>query len=524
MDYKRKSKIQMWYKVQELTEQGLNKSQIKRETGLDRATIRNYQQMDEDTFHAWIKNKKNLPQKLSRYRGYVKDLLDKTPYLSSAQVEDRLKENHNDLPQVHSKTVFNFVQTLREEYNIPKPSIQENRSFEKLPEPPYGKEAQVDFGRTWMQDKDKKRKEVYFFVMVLSRSRYKFVCFTDKPFTAKSAVDAHHLAFEYFMGVSREIIYDQDRVFIHNENLGDYMLTKEFSAFCKSQSFKAVFCRKADPQSKGKVENVVKYVKQNFLRGREYVNLDALNRQALEWLGRTANAKKHSSTGLVPKEEWEHEKPHLLAVRQKHVREESKAYKVRKDNTVCFKSNYYSLPLDTYKDSDSCILLAVKQKELHFYTLEKMFICSHELNPGRGQTIRNTDHRREKSKTLETYHKQVLVLFGQSELAENYLQVLRKEKYRYYRDTLQYILRKHNDYQPDTIRESLLFCIENKVYNAKGLIEVLNKNQKEKEERAAGALPKALSGPTGFQPDAMTAYEGIEKSDINTYENIINNI
>ena len=188
----------MWYKVQELTEQGLNKSQIKRETSLDRATIRKYQQMDEKSFHQWIGKKTNLPKKLSEYRSYIKDILSKTPYLSAAQVEDRLKEHYLELPDIHSKTVYNFVQAVRIEYNIPKPSKASTRIFEKLPEPPYGFEAQVDFGETWMQNKYDKRVKIYFFALSLSRSRYKFIYLTDRPFTSNEAVKAHHLAFDYF--------------------------------------------------------------------------------------------------------------------------------------------------------------------------------------------------------------------------------------------------------------------------------------------------------------------------------------
>ena len=37
----------MGYKVKELSESGLNKSQIHRETGLDRGTIRRYLSMSE---------------------------------------------------------------------------------------------------------------------------------------------------------------------------------------------------------------------------------------------------------------------------------------------------------------------------------------------------------------------------------------------------------------------------------------------------------------------------------------------
>ena len=64
------------------------------------------------------------------------------------------------------------------------------------------------------------------------------------------------------------------------------------------------FCRKADPQSKGKVENVVKYVKNNFLYGRPWYDLQTLQAQGMAWLQRTGNAMPHSTTRKIPLEEW----------------------------------------------------------------------------------------------------------------------------------------------------------------------------------------------------------------------------
>ena len=512
----------MWYKVQELTERGLNKSQIRIATGLDRATIRKYQQMEESDFHDWIKLKRNLPKKLFSYRKYVKDLLGTTPYLSAAQVEDRLKEHYDDLPDIHSKTVYNFVQSVREEYDIPKPPKNDPRSFEKLPEPPFGQEAQVDFGETWLLTKEGKRKKIYFITISLSRSRYKFVNLTDTPFTTQTAVAAHHMAFDHFEGIPRKVIYDQDSVFMHNENLGDYLLTKEFAAFCQGQDFKAVFCRKADPQSKGKIESVVKYVKQNFLRGRNYVNIALLNRQAIAWLERTANAKIHSSTKLIPKQQWELEKPHLLPLKRLHVQSELKPYKVRKDNTVSYKANFYTLPQGTYKSRETIVLLEIKQKEIFIYTMEKEFVCSHVLSFEKGQTIRNTDHSRKKSQTLEIYHEQVLALFNKTEIAKNYLQMFRNDKSRYYRDNLQYILKNHGDYDDNSIRDGLLFCAENKIYNAKSLIDVLDRHQKDKELCVYVPSDKTLDT---LQTDVIKPHpecEDIETSDINKYENLFN--
>lgn len=510
----------MWYEVQELTKEGLNKSQIRIETGLDRSTIRKYQKMTEEEFHNWIQDVRNLPKKLSGYRIFVKDLLTQKPYLSAAQIEDRLKENYRDLPKTHSKTIYNFVLGIRKQYDIPKPAKTSERQFAKLPEPDFGKEAQVDFGETWLQTKQGGRKKVYFLTMVLSRSRYKFVKFDDKPFTAKTSSEAHHLAFAYFQGVPKEIIYDQDSVFMHDENLGDYLLTKDFSSFCKTQDFKAVFCRKADPQSKGKVESVVKYVKQNFLRGRIFINIDLLNEQSLAWLKRTGNAKVHSVTKLVPAEQWEEEKNHLLPVKSKVENKKLKSYKVRKDNTVCFKSNFYSLPLGTYKDKESNVILEILEEDLKIHTSQKELICTHKLCNEKGQTIRNTDHGREKSKTLETYQKQVLEIFDNAEIAKEYFEKLHKNKSRYYRDNLQYIIKNHKTYSDENKKESILFCIENTIFNAKNLIDILDKKQAESQKEKQG-LPEIKKLENRVKYTEESKYNNVETSNIKQYEKIL---
>lgn len=518
MNYK-KRKIIMWYQVQELTQQGLNKSQIHREIGLDRSTVLKYQNMEEAEFHQWIRQSRNQPKKLANYKSFVKDLLRDKPYLSAAQVEDRLKEHYEDLPNIHSKTVYNFVLYIRSRYDIPKPSKPDKRVFEKLPEPPFGKQAQVDFGQTWLLTKQGTRKKVHFFTMVLSRSRYKFVMFEDKPFTAETASNAHNLAFSYFTGVPKEIIYDQDSVFLYDENLGDYLLTQAFSSFCKTQDFKAIFCRKADPQSKGKIESVVKYVKQNFLRGRTFINIEVLNQEALSWLKRTGNAKVHSTTKLVPAKQWEEEKKHLLPLKKTQKQKQLNNYKVRKDNTICYKSNFYSLPLGTYKDKDSSVMIGVNENKLTIYTMDNKQICTHNLCLEKGQSIRNSDHRREKSKTLEEYQKQVLDILGQTETAKEYLELLHKNKSRYYRDNLQYIIKNHNNYTADNTRESLLFCIENKLLNASYLIKILDKKQADaqKEEESLPQINKV--GTTGdYTTD--TEYTDVEISNINQYEEI----
>ena len=115
---------------------------------------------------------------------------------------------------------------------------------------PYGQKAQVDFGEAWMRKENGISIKIYFF--------------------------AHELAFQFWQGKPRKIIYDQDKIFTHREDLGDYILTKAFHTFVKEQNFQPVFCRKAAPESKGKIENVVKYEKKNFFYGRTSHNIETL--------------------------------------------------------------------------------------------------------------------------------------------------------------------------------------------------------------------------------------------------------
>ena len=86
----------MWYKVNELKSKGLNKSQISKELGIDRATVRKYISMNESEFYQWIEQIRCMPNKLQSYYEFIKNLLEQHPYLSASQIEDRLKECYTE--------------------------------------------------------------------------------------------------------------------------------------------------------------------------------------------------------------------------------------------------------------------------------------------------------------------------------------------------------------------------------------------------------------------------------------------
>ena len=147
----------MWYKCNEKKELGLTKAQIARELVLDVKTVRKYLRMSYD----------ELKSSESYKRMYIK-LLDEHPDLSSSQIHDWLRERYPDLPDVNSKTVYNFVKYVRAKYNIEKPVPVSTTAVRKNRRDRFWGYAQVDFGEMWMQNENKRKVNVYFFVMVLS--------------------------------------------------------------------------------------------------------------------------------------------------------------------------------------------------------------------------------------------------------------------------------------------------------------------------------------------------------------------
>jgi len=102
-----------------------------------------------------------------------------------------------------------------------------------------------------MTDVDGQRKKVYFFAMVLSRSRFKFVFFSEHPFISETAIAEHEEAFMFFDGYPHELVYDQDKVLLVNENKGDLILTRLSGLIVKADHLRCVSVAKVILRAKG---------------------------------------------------------------------------------------------------------------------------------------------------------------------------------------------------------------------------------------------------------------------------------
>ena len=106
---------------------------------------------------------------------------------------------------------------------------------------------------------------VYFVVFVLSYSRLIYVAVSDKPVNTESFIRMHDQAFRYFGGCPEECVYDQSKLVVLSERFREIEVNERFLAYATAAGFRIRACEGYDPESKGKVEAGVKYVKQNAL-------------------------------------------------------------------------------------------------------------------------------------------------------------------------------------------------------------------------------------------------------------------
>ena len=511
------NKFMTYYEIHRMSLEGDSVSKISNHLDLNWRTVKKYLSMSEQEYEEFLIKGSEKKKLLSPYEDFVRSRLETFRDTPAAQMHDWLKEYHVSFPRVSPKTVFNFMQWVRTRHNLP--YIAQHRQFQMIEELPYGKQAQVDFGEYNMRSSTGHRVKVFFFTMILSRSRFKYVWFTDSYFTSELAIVAHEKAFEYIGGVPDEIVYDQDKVFIVNENGGDIILTEGFRSYTKDQSFTLHFCRKADPQSKGKVENVVKYVKQNFLYNRTYHNIETLNDEVLGWMGRTANMMPHGITKKEPHQEKTIEQAFLKPYVPQAIKPLPATYAVRKDNTISYKGNFYSLPLGTFKGKSTQVGVYLKGTLLVITNLvDNNEICRHQIPAGRGNKVLNNDHKRDKTEAIKEMLEQIASLFYDKQRALQWLEMIRVEKPRYIRDQLLIIRDAIKEKKPQQVSTALDYCVEHSIFRATDFRSILDLPSQQEAPQAKVVRLNPLSGETPHNARIQP-----NKSDIQDYQRLLSN-
>lgn len=230
------------------------------------------------------------PTRLAPYTAIIDARLATYPELSAARLfaEVRAAGYPGGVSQLQA-----YVRRVR-----PRPPVEPVVRFETPP----GHQAQVDFAEfrfPWGKR--------YALLVVLGYSRLLWVQFYPRQ-TMRTVMAGLEAAFALFGGVPAELLFDQLKAVIVDDRRaagGRVLENPEFLRFAAHWGFRVRACRPYRAQTKGKVERPVRYLRDSFVYGREFLGDDDLNAQAARWLDDTANARVHGTTREVPRVRFE---------------------------------------------------------------------------------------------------------------------------------------------------------------------------------------------------------------------------
>ena len=91
-------------------------------------------------------------------------------------------------------------------------------------------------------------------------------------------------------------------------------------------------------QTKGKIENTIKYLRYNFWAGRSFESLPDINAQCQEWLQRV-NSRIHGTTHEIPYERSKKEQLNPMDSVQEYSGRIEDVRKISRDCYVSYKGN-----------------------------------------------------------------------------------------------------------------------------------------------------------------------------------------
>lgn len=460
--------MKQYMAVKQAQRQGLTVSAVAVKLGRDRKTVRKYFRMDKEDFLRYLERMAERGKGFEAYRDEILEIYrnheGRVVYASA--VYDYLHELHGELPG-SERTLRNYLTYLKAAGLVGKGKGREYRPVEPLP---YGRQAQIDFGQ-----ESTNIGKVHFAVVILARSRYRYVAAQERPFTTDDVIGHLLDAFEYFGGVPEELVLDQDRTMLVAENLGDLSTTKAFTDFVAEQGFRLWACRAADPESKGKVENSVKFVKTNFFSSRTFADFGTLESDLRKWLLR-ANGRISQATRMIPLSDFEaHEKPVLRPLRASVFRSSASSVprerrKVDQRSLISVSGSKYSVP-SSYRLAE--VEIDCREGFVRaFDPSTGLEIAVHAVSKIPGAISTNPKHYSDRTAASEALRGELLARLPGDSAWAAFVEGLWTGYRRYFREHATRLARLFaSPHDPIVLGQALTFCRERGLATAQDLLD-----------------------------------------------------
>jgi len=164
----------MYQKIQAFKRRGYCRNEIASRLGVDPQTAAKYYLMDEKEFRMYQQKQMFRDKVLQEHEKDILQVYEKNEFkkLNMSAVYDYLEERYGKLPG-NEQTLRNYIHYL---IKADKLRLNESiRIYSRVPELPFGKQMQLDFGQYRMPSGLK----LFIFAALLSTSRYRYITFQD---------------------------------------------------------------------------------------------------------------------------------------------------------------------------------------------------------------------------------------------------------------------------------------------------------------------------------------------------------
>ena len=186
------------------------------------------------------------------------------------------------------------------------------------------------------------------------------------------------------LGIPNTVLTDNMKsVVIRRDSSGQPVWHTDYAAFMECIGFKTKLCKPYHPYTKGKVERLIRFVKENFLAGRTFESITDLNVSALERCARQSNRWRRN-LACVPAET--HSKKCLPACKSLEQSAEVAMYlcparKISFDGFVSYEGRRFGVP---YWYEGKTVRVSREGSWLHIYSADMLTELSvHAVTWGR---------------------------------------------------------------------------------------------------------------------------------------------
>jgi transposase len=432
------------FEIHQLQAKGFSCRSIARQLQVSRETVAKYLADPASV----IRSRKKKPSKLDPYRELVETMIKECPDVKAPVILQRIRKKGFD---GGITIVRDMLRKLRGKAKNRQPFIR----FESQP----GEQVQIDWGHMGTLTYGENRRKLYALAVLEGHSRMLYVFFShsqQQEYLHQGLLEA----FTYFDGLPQEVLVDNMLTAV-TERVGSIIRFNEaFLDFLGKFSITPRACTVRMPQEKGKVENAIKYIRQNFWPLRQFADLADVQQQVRHWLDNVANVRKHNTTGKRPVDQLHglQPLPNLLPDCRQVC-----SLLVHKDFGVRFDTNIYTVPPWAIGKH---VTLKADTSQISIHFKDRLIAC-HARCWDRRQRIELDIHKEQVKKIKKKLlrDRQIIVFLSLGEVALQYLQQLTGSGLPIRKNITQ-LLTLQDEYGDTSLLYGLKKAMEKKLYGA----------------------------------------------------------